>query len=417
VPLTIPSSIYPVFESSLLVGRETTIDTAPTAFTGIPTGPLQTNQKVTWLEDMNLRGSNVKVYDLEEGPVWAEITIPESPLYGDTIGNILFSLLGDYTTTGTAGTPTWTTSGALSAGATSIAVTTGSVATSGTFIQVDTGVNAEVVTVGTGSTSTNIVLNTATPLRFSHLTTISITTVVAPFTHVFSLINPSSSTGNTSAQPPTYTFLHRNLIAGSGNYYADQYSYTRMTDLTLTAKKDGWFSWSGKAVAYLRGYPSANYAPSFTTVKAQPSWKSVISLASTTTYNVSEISFNLSREMDIVTTADGSQNPYVIAAGPVTATFNMDFDAASDESPLTAMLNNTQGTLSYTLSNGGSGAGLVSTSIAAQQAGYKNSPLSPMKSLWGWKVSGDLVANTTNSGNSGGYSPIQVTLQNAISSY
>jgi hypothetical protein len=417
LPLTIPSTIYPVFESSLLVGREQTIDTAPSAFTGIPCGALQTNQRVSWLEDMNLRGSQTKVYDLEQGAEWAEVTVPESPMYGDTIGHILFSALGDYTATGTAGTPTWTTSGALSAGATSIAVTTGSVATSGTFIQVDTGTTAEIVTVGTGSTSTNIVLNAATPLRFNHLTSIAVTTVVAPFTHVFSLLNPASSTGNTSAQPPTYTWLHRNFIATSADHNADQYSYTRVTDLNLTAKKDGWVSWDAKAVAYLRGYPSSDYPPSFTTVKANPSWKSVISLASTTNYTVSEIKIGLSREMDIVTTADGSQNPYVIAAGPVTATFNMDFDAQSDETQLSNMLNNTQPTLSYVISNGLSGASTVSMTIAAQLAGYKNAPLSPVKSLWGYKVSGDLIANTTNAGNSGGYSPCQVTLVNAVSSY
>jgi hypothetical protein len=400
------------------VGRELTIDTAPSAFTGVPCGALQTNQKVTWLEDMNLRGSNVKTYDLEEGPEWAEITVPESPMYGDTIGHMLFSALGDYYATGTASTPTWTTSGALSAGATSIAVTSGSTATAATYIQVDsTSGDSEIVTVGSGSTATNIVLNAATPLRFNHLTGITVTTVVAPFTHVFSLLNPNSSTGNTSAQPPTYTWLHRNLIAGSGNNYADQYSYTRVTDLSLTAKKDGWVSWDGKAVAYLRTYPSSNITPSFTTVKANPSWKSVISLASTTNYTVSEIKVMLSREMDIVTTADGSQAPYVIAAGPVTATFNMDFDAQSDESQLTNMLNNTQPTLSYTISNGLSGASTVSLAIAAQLAGYKQAPLKPVKSLWGYSVSGDLIANVTNSGNSGGYSPVQITLVNAVSSY
>lgn len=414
--LSIPSLIYPVFESSLLVGREQTIDVAPTAFTGIPCGPLSTNQKVTWLEDMNLRGSNVQTYDLEEGPVWAEITIPESPLYGDSIGAMLFSILGDYTTTGTAASPNSTLSGGVSAGATSITVASGTGFVANQWIQVDITTNAEIVQVQSVATNT-ITLTSATPLRFSHLTGVAVTNTTAPYSHVFSLLNPGSSTGNTSAQPPTYTWLHRNLIAGSGNHNADQYSYVRMTDLTITAKKDGWLSWSGKAVAYLRNFPSSDITPSFTTVKAQPSWKSVISLASTTTYNIAEISFALSREMDIVTTADGSQNPYVIAAGPLKATFTEDFDAVSDETALTTMLNNTQPTLAYSLSNGGSGGSLVSLALAANQAGSKDAPLAPMRSLWGFKVAGDLIANTSNSGNSGGYSPCQVTLQNAIPSY
>jgi hypothetical protein len=416
VPLTIPSLIYPVFESSLLVGRELTIDTPPAAFTGIPCGPLQTDQKVTWLEDMNLRGSNVKVYDLEPGPVWADITIPESPAYGDTLGHMLLSALGDYTSTGTAASPNSTLSGGVSAGATTLTVASGTGFLANQWIQVDVTVNAEIVKILSVATNT-ITLTPATPLRFNHLTGVAVTNTTANYTHVFSLLNPGSSTGNTSAQPPTYTWLHRNLIATSGNFNADQYSYTRVTDLKLTAKKDGWFSWDGKATAYLRNFPASDFPPSFTTVKAQPSWKSVITLGGVTNYTVSELSVSLQRELDIVTTADGSQNPYVIAAGPLTATFTADFDAQSDETILAAMLANTQPTLSYVISNGLTSPNTVSCTITAQLAGYKQTPLTPMKSLWGWKASGDLIANVTNAGNSGGYSPVQITLTNAIPSY
>ena len=416
MPLSIPSTIYPVFESSLLVGREQTIDTAPSSFTGIPTAAISTTQHVGWLEDMNLRGSQVKVYDLEEGPEWAELTIPESPLYGDTIGHILFSTLGDYTSTGTAASPNSTLNGGVSAGATSITVTSGTGFAANQWIQVDITSNAEIVQVL--SVASNVItLTSATPLRFSHLTGVAVTNTAANYTHTFSLLNPGSSTGNTSAQPPTYTFLHRNFIATSANHNADQYSYTRMTDLKLTAKKDGWLTWDGKATSYLRTYPSSDYPPSFTTVKANPSWKSAISLASSQVYNIAEISVSLQRELDIVTTADGSQNPYVIAAGPVTASFTIDWDAISDESALNYMLNNTQPTLQYQISNGLSSPNTVSLTINAQLAGFKDSPLTAMKSLWGWKSAGDLIANTTNAGNSGGYSPCQIVLVNGVPSY
>src|SRR6266480_3783926 len=100
MPLTIPTTIYPVFESSLLAGRELVINTPPAAFTGIPCAPLQTHQHVNWLNDDNLRGSNVKNYSLVQANRWAEVTIPASPAYGDTLGHLLFSMLGDYTTTG-----------------------------------------------------------------------------------------------------------------------------------------------------------------------------------------------------------------------------------------------------------------------------------------------------------------------------
>jgi len=416
VPLTIPSLTYPVFESALLAGREPTIDTPPSAFTGIPCGALQTNQHINWLGDENLRGSNVKTYSLVQANRWAEVTIPASPAYGDTLGHPLFSMLGDYTTVGTAASPNTTLNGGVSAGATTITVTSGAGFAANQWIQVDITTNAEIVQVL--SVASNVItLTTATPLRFSHLTGVAVTNTSANYTHTFSAINPNSSTGNTSAQPPTYTFLHRNLVATSANHNSDQYSYSRFTDLKLTATKDGWFTWDGKFSSYLRTFPSTDYTPSFTTVPAFPTWQAAISLAASQVYNVSECSVTINRELDIVTTADGSQNPYVIAAGPLTATFNIDYDAVSDESALNYALNNTQPTLSIVFTNGLSSPNTVSITINAQLAGHKNAPLSALKSLWGFKTDGELVANTTNAGNSGGYSPLQVVLVNAIPSY
>ena len=418
MPVSIPTSVFPVFESCLQMGRELTAATAPSAFTSIPVKAMTTKPVITWLMDQNLRGSNVETYQLGQGPLWSEITIPQSLAYGDTIGYPLFSLFGDYYATGTASTPTWTTSGALSAGATSIAVTSGSSAVAATFIQVDsTAGDSEIVTVGTGSTATNIVLSASTPLRFNHLTGITITTVVAPFTHTFSNLNPNSSTGNASAQPPSYTINHRTQIPGSGNYYADQYLYSHITDLKLEAKATDWLLWDAKAIGQVRTYPSANFAPSFSTVTGWPAWSSVIQLAASTVYNITDMSISLSRKEDIIPALDGSQNPYGIFAGPLTAMFDITWDAVSNENALNYALNNTQPTLSYSISNGLSGASTVSLTLTAQLAGFKDAPLSAQKTLWGYKSTGELISNTTNSGNSGGYSPCQVVLVNAVSSY
>jgi hypothetical protein len=416
MPLSIPSLIYPVFESSLLAGRELTIDTAPSAFTGIPCGPLQTNQHVNWLGDENLRGSNVKTYSLVQANRWAEVTVPASPAYGDTLGHILFSMLGDYTTTGTAASPNSTLNGAVAAGATTITVTSGTGFAANQWVQVDIGTLAEVVKIQ--SVASNVLtLTAATPTRFSHLTGVAITNTTANYTHTFSSINPASSTGNTSAQPPTYTFLHRNFVATSANHNADQYSYARFTDLKLTGNKDGWFTWDGKFTSYLRNFPTSDFPPSFTTVPAFPFWQASISLAASQVYTVSQASITFQRELDVVTTADGVQDPYVIAAGPLTASFGIDYDAVSDETALNYMLNNTQPTLSFVLTNGLSSPNTVSITINAQLTGHKDAPLSAMKTLWGFKTTGELVANTTNAGNSGGYSPAQAVLVNAIPSY
>lgn len=418
MPPSIPVNLYPVFESSFLLGKEgaTTPGTAATAFTGIPCGPLSVDPMYTALDDDNLRGSNVKVFGVQLASRHTEITIPESPCYGDTIGLPLLGCLGDYYSSGTAGTPTWTASGPVAAGAGPIAVTSGSSAVAGTYIQIEsTGVVTEVVKVGTGSTATSIVVDATTPIRFAHLTGVAITTVAGPFTHNLSLLNMNSSTGSTSAQPPTYTGLHRTGIAPT--FSADQYLYGHFNALKFQAKKDGWFVWDGKFTSYTRSAPASNILPSFSAVKGLPSWRSTVSLAGSQVFNITDLTIDLQRELDIVPTADGVQDPYVIGTGPLTANFSMDFDVAGDESVLGYLENNTQPTLSWTISNGLTGTSLISFSIAAQLAGFKKSPLSIMKSFWGFKTSGSLIANTSNSGNSGGYSPLMVTLVNQTPTY
>jgi hypothetical protein len=40
-----------------------------------------------------------------------------------------------------------------------------------------------------------------------------------------------------------------------------------------------------------------------------------------------------------------------------------------------------------------------------------------MQDYWGFKAAGNLIANTTNAGNSGGYSPLTVQLINQTPTY
>ena len=80
------------------------------------------------------------------------------------------------------------------------------------------------------------------------------------------------------------------------------------------------------------------------------------------------------------------------------------------------MLTNAQPTLAWAISNGGSGAGLASFALAANEAAYKTAPLAGDE-FFGFDVTGDFVGNTTNAGNSGGRSPCSITLQNAIGTY
>ena len=416
MPPSVPTTLYPVFESSFLAGKEapSTPGTAAATFTGIPTGPLSINPHYTPLEDDNLRGANTKVFDLQLASRYAEITIPESPCYADTIGIPLLSCLGDYTATGTAASPNSTLNGAVAAGATSITVTSGTGFAANQWVQVDVGTLAEIVQVQ--SVASNVLtLAAATPTRFSHLTGVAITNTTGPYTHNFSLLNMASSTGSTSAQPPTYTVLHKNGIAPT--FSADQYTYGHFNALKFQAKKDGWFVWDGKVTSFVRSAPASSVIPAFSSVTGFPSWRSTGRLAGSPVFNGTDLTIDLPRELDIVPTADGVQDPYVIGMGPLAATFDMSFDVAANETVLTYLENNTKPTFSWTISNGLTGTNLYSFSIASQLAGFKNAPLSIMKSFWGFKAAGSLIASTTNAGNSSSYSPLMITLQNQTPTY
>jgi hypothetical protein len=121
--------------------------------------------------------------------------------------------------------------------------------------------------------------------------------------------------------------------------------------------------------------------------------------------------------MDIVTPADGQQAPYAIARGLMDSTFSLTYDVASDESAINHMLSNDQPTLAWAISNGLSGTNQVSLGIAAQMAGFKGAELKAQKSMWGYEVSGDLLSNTTNVGNSGGFGPAVFTIVNNVPTY
>lgn len=413
-----PTTPYPVSPSYTQIGREPAPATVATAFATVKTGVLKPMNKPTWLKDDTLWGDMNKEHDKQMGPLWGEIDFPEAAVYGDTIGHFLFNLFGDYTTTGTASTPTWTTSGSLAAGATSITVTTGTAATAGTFIQVDTGVNSEVVTVGTGSTTTSIVLSASTPLRFSHATSIAVVTVIAPFTHTFSTLNPGGTTANAAGcQPPTHTIVHHNTPAGPGSFNADQFNYGCLSEVTLTGKANGWLTWSAKATCYGQVAPAAAITSQLTQVKGIPAWKSTNTIAGSLVNNVAMWTATWTREMEVVNTADGVQAPYFIGRGEMTSKFKLTFNPATDESQLNHMLANDQPSLAWAVSNGGSGASLISLAANSQLAGYENAPLTPVSKFWGYDVEGSFVASTTGAGNSGGTTYSQLVLVNNIPTY
>jgi hypothetical protein len=406
-----------VADRYLNIGRETTPGTLATTFFSVPVNDFQPDPEYNYFYDQAVRGALTGPFDAEQGPAWVPMTIPESPLYGDTIGHFLANLFGEWSDTGTSQSTTWTATGGAAAGASSITVTSGTVATQGTFVQIGSGTGAEVCTVGSGSTATSIVLSAATPTRFAHTGSTTITLVAAPFTHVFSLMNPGSPTGNVSGQGPSHTILDRSQVDGSGNYYADAYPYCKVQEITLTGQPNGYLTWAGKLMGWPQTVPAGALTAAFSGAKGMPAWLGTSTVGGTLANNIDQWKVTLSREVTPIPGINGQQAPLILAMGKLTGTFDTEYAAVTSEAALNYMLANTQPSLLWTTANGLSGANQLSFSLAANLGAATKAPLKAIKTLFGYDLSGTLVANTTNIGPSGGYGPATITLINAIPSY
>ena len=417
MPVSPPTTTFAPDLSFWQIGRERVAPaTAAAVFSTMPTVAYEPDDKYTWLQDSSRRNSFVKTYDLNQGPVWAEHVVPASPVYGDTIVLPVWALFGDCVDTGTAASPNSTLNGAVAAGATTITVTSGTGFLANQWVQVDVGSLAEIVQIL--SVSVNVLtLTTNTPTRFSHLSGVAITNTTSPYTHQLALLGPASSTGNVSGEPPSMTINHNTGIPGSANKNAVQYLYAKFHEITFAWDAMKWFEWDAKATSYSHAYPGSAPVAAFSGSRAIPAWNVVQTIAGTAVNDITAGSVTFTREVEPLPTADGQQNPYGIFLGGIDAQFKLTYNPALDETSLLNMINNTRPTLNFAISNGLSGANLVSLTIAAQLGGFKGAPLKPMKTRFGFEVTGELVGNTTNIGNSGGYGPAVITIVNAIPAY
>ena len=414
--LAVPAPVFPEAARILNVGREATYGTLATSYVSVPVNDFQPDPDYHYFFDNAERGSLTGPYDAEQGPAWVTSSITESPVYGDTIGYFLAALFGEWSDTGTAsGDTTWTAPDGVTAGADSITVTSGTVATEGTYVQVGSGSGAEVCTVGSSSTDTSIVLST--PTRFAHTGSTTITLVVAPFTHTFATMNPGSPTGSNSGQGPSLSVIDRNFISGSDGDYADAYPYTVVQEMTLTGQPNGYLTWAGKLMSWPQTSPGASVTPAFSGAKGIPAWQGTSTVDGSSIPNIDQWKITLTREVEAIPAINGQQAPLIFALGKLTGTFDNEYAAISDQSALDLMLQNTQPSLLWTTANGLSGSSELSFSVSATLGAATKAPLKVKSTLFGYDLTGTLVANSTDVGPSSGFGVATLTIVNAIPSY
>ena len=436
MPFTVPSTIFPTQERFVAVNRELIPGTIPaTVGQSFPVIGFDPEDKPIWLPDESLRAAMGDIYDMLQGPIVAETSIPASPVYLDMIGNPLFGILGDYTQSAPAATPNTTTTALGVAGTTTLTVTSGTSFTVGMWIQVyvtgSTG-PAEIVQVLSGA-ATTITLQTATPLRLNHSIGCTVTNTVVTggtYQHAFSVLNSSliqSGVYTNFGQPPTHCWTDRTQVPATG--LARQYAFGRMSDVTLTGNAEKLLMWNGALTSYVGQIAASAPAANFSTVRALPAWQTTVQLATSGAlapiYNITEWSVTLGRQVEAYLPNDGSQNPYTIGAGKMTVNGKLTVSPAIDETALLYMLQNTQPQLQILVTNG-----LVTTNplylalqIDIPLADYDTSKINASKSLFGYDVTFKTThtATTRNSvtstGWSGGYSAVKVTLNNAVPTF
>lgn len=221
----------------------------------------------------------------------------------------------------------------------------------------------------------------------------------APYSHAISLYNA------TDGQTPSYT------ITDSYSVNTRQYPGAKFSDLDIKFSADGLLTYSAKAVA-LPSVTTTAPTPSFTSVQPLASWIGAVTIGGTANTSVMDGNITIKRSIGVVDTVDGSQAPHALWSGPLSVSGKLTL-VMEDETQLTNYLSNTQPSLDVTFTTG-TGVGVQSLKLHMTQVAYQSADISRGKEYVELPISFTAIANSTDIGASGGYSPIKCTLQNAI---
>jgi hypothetical protein len=223
----------------------------------------------------------------------------------------------------------------------------------------------------------------------------------APFTHTFAVLNTGGG------QPTSYT-LNDNYVAGNR-----QYPGAKFSELGFKLSGDGLVTYSAKTTTF--GSATA-VAPtsSFTSVQPLAGWKGVAQIGGVTQTGFLDAEVTIKRSVTVINPVDGSQAPASLWSGPVTvdgkATLIME-----DDTQLTNYLGNSKVAIDLNFT-AGAGATAVQLQLHMTKCSISAADITRGKDYIEVPITWSALANATDVGTSGGYSPIKVTVQNAITS-
>jgi hypothetical protein len=431
-------NIYPSVLTWLGLARELTVGTTvnPVITHPLNQSSFEPEDTPKFLDDKAIRGSMTDLFYKTLGVESGTFSFG-GPNFLDSHGYFFDNVFGDLSTVGSTPTNAATTNSALAVGAIAMTLSASAPAayTASAVIQIGTSPTAEVVVISTVATS--VVTFANNPLRFTHPTSQTVNTVVGPYTHKFAALNSALGYGGAyGAQPPTHTFtdvtnivnVFQNVTYGSAptnTYGARQYPSAVVKSLNFSGNAEQLLDIKMTGDSWISTVATSAVTNVTTNSRPIPNWVSTVvyagnTISSTGTYaGIGEFNINFKRATQVYWIVAGTQTPYVIARGPLTADGTMQWDPTNSETPLDLMLLNAQAPISITMSNASipnSGTPFTLTFTANQVANTK-SKIMRSKQLIGYGNTFEMVSNSTDVGGSGGLGPGTVTLVNSTPTY
>lgn len=414
------TAVYPVPNRFINLAKEPVPGSVVAATYTLPCTTFKPADKYTRLEDMAWRNAMAKLYNLVDGVRISDVSVG-GPLFADGIGYVLADILGDYWQAVVGGTQAVTTSlsGSVSVGATSIVVGSTAVAVNAIVSIGALGTTAEEVRKVTNVQAGTLTLNAAIYQGHASGGTVISYSGYNGIQHNFSTLNTGGGGlgmgGWSQSQPPTYTYTDFSGVpAGTG---ARNYSFACFSEVTISGDAQGLVEWDGKMTALASQIAATRPTTQLTSVIPQASWVSTVAIGGSGTNNSASWKLTLTRKVEPKFTNQGTQDPFSIVRGYLEAGLGFDFDPASDETEFIYYLQNTQNACQIVAGNNLAGAAATSFTINAQTLGYTDSALEDGKDTFGFSESAKCIANVTNIGPSGGFSPLSISLVNQVISY
>jgi hypothetical protein len=222
----------------------------------------------------------------------------------------------------------------------------------------------------------------------------------APYTHAIALKN--SGNGQTTSYTITdYNGVNARRFAGL-QFHEIDFKFNADALLTYTAKGSGFQSDTS-------GTTSGN---SYSAVVPTASWTGTTTIGGTTKLILEEGNCLISRPVNPIWTIDANQSPYQLFQGPVSVSGSLTF-VVEDDTQLQNYLSNSQPSLQINFTTG-SGATATQVQLNMTKCAFVVAKIDRGSDYVQLKVDYKAIGNATDVGASAGYSPIKVTLQNAI---